>query len=76
MLNKKSKYRFKPGNIYQAQYTFPSRMTSAGDVISSATLDTEFRGEMIVRHGLKNVIRHHAKRLGIPQGYSCSVEDD
>jgi hypothetical protein len=76
MSKNNSNYRFKPGNNYQAEYSFPSRMTSAGDIIERGTLTTEFEGKKIVQHGLKNVIRHHAKRLGVPEGYSCVVSDD
>ena len=73
-MNDKPNYKFKPGHIYTARYTFPSRFNTAGDVINSSIMTTELRGDNIVKYGLKSCIRKHAKRLKVPLGYSCVVE--
>lgn len=70
-----SKRKYSAGRNYSAKYTFPTRFNTAGDIIAVATITTDFSGKSILQFGLKNVIWHHAKRLSIPRGYSCVVDE-
>lgn len=72
----KNNYKFKPGCIYNAKYTFSHIFNSAGDLISTTSVNIEITGNSIIKYGLKNSIRYHAEKLGLPRGYSCSVEED
>lgn len=69
-------YKFKPGCMYNARYTFFSSYNSAGDVTSSTSVNIEISGNSIIKYGLKNSIRYHADRLSIPKGYHCVIEED
>ena len=70
------KLKFNPRNNYNANYTFPTSFTAAGDIISNTTLTVVLSGSDIVQKGLKNTIRAKANELDLPQGYSCIVEED
>jgi hypothetical protein len=72
----KSNLKFKPGNTYNAKYTFPSSLNAAGDIINTTSVTVELTGSSIVKNGLKETIRHHAARLNMPRGYSCVVDED
>jgi hypothetical protein len=65
----KSKTKYSANRSYSATYQFLS------DNENVITLKTTFSGASILRFGLKGVIYHHAKRLKLPKGYLCSVDD-
>jgi hypothetical protein len=70
-----TKRKYSAGRVYSAKYSFPTKFNAAGDVVSVSTLTTDFSGKSILQFGLKNVIWHHAKRLNVPKGYSCVVDE-
>jgi hypothetical protein len=71
-----SKRTFNPNRDYSAKYTFVTRFSESGDITNVSAITITIPGRMIVKDGLKSVIRFNAKKLDLPKEYSCVVDVD
>lgn len=72
-----TKRKFSAGRNYAAKFTLP-KFDKEGNFLrkSKVVIDTSFSGVSILKFGLKQVIRHEAKRLQIDvSSYSCVVDE-
>lgn len=67
--------KFTAGRDYTAKYTIASYYNEDGVGRKKTTITTSFSGNSILKFGLKNVIKHHAKRLMLGKKYSCVVDE-